>query len=81
MVFNRGTFAYFRYFRSIAIVTDVCITKEDQNKLAIIPLNKYFPKRSYGLMRKGKFCPSQAKRFIDIMVWNHNFLRKVNSKK
>ena len=52
----------------IAIVTDVCITAEDQNKLAIKSLDKYFPKRSYGLvMRKGKFCSPQAKRFIDIM--------------
>ncbi len=52
----------------ISIVTDVCITGEDKNKLAIIPLDKYFPKRSYGLvMRQGKFCSPQVKRFIDIM--------------
>jgi DNA-binding transcriptional LysR family regulator len=52
----------------ISIVTDVCITEEDKNKLAIIPLDKYFPKRSYGLvMRQGKFCSPQAKRFIDLM--------------
>jgi len=52
----------------ISIVTDVCITEENKKNLAIIPLDQYFPKRSYGLvLRQGKFCSPQAKRFIDIM--------------
>lgn len=50
----------------ISIVTDVCLTESD--KVARIPLNKYFPTRSYGIViRKGKFLSPQAKRFIEII--------------
>lgn len=50
----------------ISIVTDVCLTGDE--KVARIPLDKYFPMRSYGLvMRRGKFLSPQAKRFIEIM--------------
>ncbi|MFK5986246.1 MAG: LysR family transcriptional regulator [Pseudomonadota bacterium] len=50
----------------ISIVTDVCLTGND--KIVQKPLDKYFPKRSYGLvLRKGKFLSPQAKRFIEIM--------------
>lgn len=50
----------------ISIVTDVCLTGEEQ--LAQIPLDEYFPKRSYGLVvRKGRFLSPQAKRFIETM--------------
>lgn len=50
----------------ISIVTDVCLTGEEN--LARIPLNDYFPERSYGIVtRKGKFLSPQAKRFIDIL--------------
>lgn len=50
----------------ISIVTSICITKHD--RLVQIPLNKYFPKRSYGIvMRKGRFLSPQAKKFIEIM--------------
>ena len=52
----------------ISIVTDVCITDEDREKLHVIPLTRYFPTRSYGIVtRKGKFLSAPAKRFIDIM--------------
>ena len=52
----------------ISIVTDVCISEEDKEKFAILPLNHYFPKRSYGIVtRKGKFLSTSAKRFIDLM--------------
>lgn len=50
----------------ISIVTDVCLNGEE--KLARIPLERYFPKRSYGLvLRQGRFLSPQAKRFIEIM--------------
>lgn len=48
----------------ISIVTDVCLTGEE--KLARVPLSKYFPQRSYGIvLRKGKFLSPQAELFID----------------
>ncbi len=50
----------------ISIVTDVCLTGGES--LARIPVDRYFPKRSYGVvLRRGKFLSPQAKRFIDIM--------------
>jgi DNA-binding transcriptional LysR family regulator len=49
----------------VSIVTEVCITGNE--KIASIPLQHYFPPRSYGLIvRKGKFFTPQAKRFIDM---------------
>lgn len=50
----------------ISIVTDICLT--DETKLARIPLDQFFPKRSYGIvLRKGKFLSPQAKKFIETM--------------
>lgn len=50
----------------ISIVTDVCLTGEE--KLVKIPLNEYFPKRTYGIvLRRGKYLSPQAKRFIGMM--------------
>lgn len=50
----------------ISIVTDVCLGKDD--KVSRIPLNEYFPQRSYGIvLRKGKFLSPQAKKFIELM--------------
>jgi DNA-binding transcriptional LysR family regulator len=50
----------------ISIVTDICLT--GQEKVAKIPLTKYFPRRSYGLVqRKARFITPQAQRFIEIM--------------
>lgn len=50
----------------ISIVTDVCLTGRE--KLTRIPLNQYFPKRSYGVViRRGKYLSPQAKRFIDML--------------
>ncbi len=52
----------------ISIVTDVCITEEDKNRMHVIPVNQFFPKRSYGIVtHKDKFLSAPAKRFIDIM--------------
>lgn len=49
----------------ISIVTDVCLTGSE--KLAVIPLDRYFPQRSYGIvLRRGRFLSPQAQRFIDM---------------
>ena len=59
---------YVKIGMGISIVTDVCITEQDREELTIIPLDKYFPKRSYGIVtRKGKFLSTPAERFIDMM--------------
>ncbi|MGB0722971.1 MAG: LysR family transcriptional regulator [Gammaproteobacteria bacterium] len=50
----------------ISIVTELCLRGDE--KLARIPLTRFFPKRSYGVvMRRGKFLSPQAKRFIDML--------------
>lgn len=50
----------------ISIVMSICITGDE--KLAVIPVSKYFPKRTYGVvLRKGKVLSPQAKRFIEIL--------------
>ncbi|NKN34092.1 LysR family transcriptional regulator [Marichromatium bheemlicum] len=50
----------------ISIVTDVCLTGEEH--LNTIPLDHYFPKRSYGIVqRRGKFLSPQTKCFIKIL--------------
>ncbi len=52
----------------ISIVTHLCITEEDKSKMAIIPLDEYFPSRKYGVViRKGKRLSSPAQRFIKIL--------------
>ncbi|MBA3582182.1 MAG: LysR family transcriptional regulator [Gammaproteobacteria bacterium] len=59
----------------ISIVTDICLT--GQEKLAVIPLHQYFPKRSYGVvLRRGKFVSAQARRFLETM--DPDILRKIN---
>lgn len=50
----------------ISIVTSICLT--GQEKLATIPLNRYFPQRTYGLVvRKGKYLSAPAKRFLELV--------------
>lgn len=50
----------------ISIVTDVCLTGEE--RLARVPLDQYFPKRSYGIVqRRGKFLSPQTKCFVKIL--------------
>ena len=54
----------------ISIVTDICL--EGNEALERIPLTKYFPQRSYGLvLRKGRFLSPQARRFMEIMEGVH----------
>jgi len=50
----------------ISIVTDVCLTGDE--RLIRIPLEQYFPKRSYGIVqRRGKFLSPQTKCFLKIL--------------
>ena len=54
--------------QGISIVTDVCITDDDREKMTVIPIDQYFPKRSYGIVtRNGKFLSAPSQRFIEIM--------------
>lgn len=50
----------------ISIVTSICLTGDE--KLVSLPLARYFPKRTYGLViRKGKFLSTAAQRFVELM--------------
>jgi len=50
----------------ISIVTDLCLTGTE--KLVRFPMDRYFPKRTYGIvLRKRKYLSPQARRFIEIM--------------
>ena len=50
----------------VSIVSSICLT--DNERLCVMPLGKYFPGRSYGVvLRRGKFLSPAAKRFIDLM--------------
>jgi DNA-binding transcriptional LysR family regulator len=52
----------------ISIVTGICITDSDRERLAVRNLRRYFPQRSYGVvMRKGKFLSTEARAFIDLI--------------
>jgi DNA-binding transcriptional LysR family regulator len=50
----------------ISIVTSICLSGDEE--LAALPLSRYFPKRTYGLViRKGKFLSAAAGRFVALM--------------
>jgi DNA-binding transcriptional LysR family regulator len=50
----------------ISIVTDVCLTGDEA--LHRVPLDAYFPRRSYGIVqRRGKFFSPQAKCFLKVL--------------
>jgi len=52
----------------ISIVTGICITEADKQRLVVRNLRRYFPQRSYGVvMRKGKFLSAEARAFIDLI--------------
>jgi DNA-binding transcriptional LysR family regulator len=58
--------AYVERGLGVSIVTDVCLRGTE--RLARIPLDRFFPKRSYGLvLRRGKFMSAQAKCFIKVI--------------
>lgn len=50
----------------VSIVTDICLRGNEH--LAVIPMDEYFPARSYGaVIRRGKFLSPQAKCFLELM--------------
>jgi LysR family transcriptional regulator, low CO2-responsive transcriptional regulator len=50
----------------VSIVTSICLTGRE--KLAVIPVSQYFPKRTYGVvLRKGKYLSPQARRFLEMI--------------
>lgn len=50
----------------VSIVTSVCLRGTE--RLAVRPLARYFPRRSYGLiLRKGKHLSPAARRFIELL--------------
>jgi DNA-binding transcriptional LysR family regulator len=50
----------------ISIMMSICITGDE--KLAVIPVSKWFPDRTYGVvLRQGRTVSTQARRFIGIM--------------
>jgi len=52
----------------ISIVTGICITEADRQRLAVRNMKQYFPQRAYGVvMRKGKFLGTEARAFIDLI--------------
>jgi hypothetical protein len=52
----------------ISIVTAICLTDNDRQRLQVRNLRQYFPQRSYGVvMRKGKYLSTQARAFIDLI--------------
>ncbi len=52
----------------ISIVTGICITEGDHQRLAVRNMKQFFPQRSYGVViRKGKFLSAEARAFIDLI--------------
>src|SRR3546814_8106282 len=52
----------------ISIVTAICLTEADRERLAARSLARWFPRRSYGVvMRKGKYLSPQARAFVDLI--------------
>ena len=52
----------------ISIVTGICLTEADRDRLEVRNLGEYFPSRSYGVVvRKGKFLSPQARAFADLV--------------
>ncbi|KFN43958.1 LysR family transcriptional regulator [Arenimonas oryziterrae] len=52
----------------ISIVTGICLTDADRDRLEVRNLRDYFPPRSYGVVvRKGKFLSPQARAFADLV--------------
>lgn len=52
----------------ISIVTAICLTDADRQRLAARSLANWFPARSYGIvMRKGKYLSKQARAFVELI--------------
>lgn len=57
--------------QGISIVTSICITGADRERLATRPLSKFFPARSYGVVkRRGKYLSPQARAFVALIQPN-----------
>ena len=53
----------------ISIVTSICLTEADRERLSARSLAKYFPPRSYGIVvRKGKYLSPQARDFVELIT-------------
>ena len=58
----------------ISITSDICLS--DNTNLVKIPLNKYFPRRNYGLViRKGKFISPAIRHFFSMI--DKNALKRI----
>jgi DNA-binding transcriptional LysR family regulator len=56
----------------ISVVMSICITGDEN--LVIIPADKWFPNRTYGVvLRQGKMLSPQARKFIQMMEADSNF--------
>jgi LysR family transcriptional regulator, putative pyruvate carboxylase regulator len=54
--------------QGISIVTGICLTDADRERLEVRNLREYFPPRSYGVVvRKGKYLSPQARAFADLV--------------
>ena len=54
--------------QGISIVTGICITPGDRERLVVRNMRSYFPQRSYGVVvRKGKYLSEQSRAFIDLI--------------
>jgi DNA-binding transcriptional LysR family regulator len=52
----------------ISIVTSICLTDADRERLATRSLARYFPSRSYGVVvRKGKYLSPHARAFTELI--------------
>ena len=52
----------------ISIVTSICLTEADRERLATRSLARYFPSRSYGVVvRKGKYLSPHARAFAELI--------------
>ena len=52
----------------ISIITSICLTDADRDRLASRSLSQWFPTRSYGVVvRKGKYLSPQARAFIELI--------------
>lgn len=52
----------------ISIVTSICITEADRERLIVRDLSEFFPSRTYGVvLRKGAYLSPQAHRFVSLM--------------
>ena len=52
----------------LSIVSSICVTDADRERLAVRPLREWFPARSYGVVvRKGKVLSPQARAFIELI--------------